>query len=120
MGTLAFWMLPRSLDTAVTVTWVDQLMHLNMLAAGWSLAFALPRLSFHCTMAAGTYALAMALTAGVIYATAVVPVCATYSIQQQRAAGSLLLWIGAALFIVLVGRGALLLARLGPARAERT
>jgi cytochrome c oxidase assembly factor CtaG len=111
MGTFLFWMLPRSLDTAVTVAWVDQLMHLNMLVAGWWLAFALPRLSFHTKMASGVYALAMTLTAGVIYAAAVVPVCATYSIRQQAAAGTLLFWIGGALFVVLLARGAALLTR---------
>lgn len=109
MGTLAFWMLPRSLDAAVTVAWVDQLMHLNMLAAGCLLAFALSRLPFHSKMAFGVYSLAMLLTAGVVYATAIVPVCATYSVQQQSAAGTLLLWIGGAGFIVLLGRGAFVL-----------
>jgi cytochrome c oxidase assembly factor CtaG len=109
-GTMLFWMLPRSLDSAVALAWVDQLMHGNMLAAGWSLAFALPRLSFHAKMAFGVYALAMLLAAGVVYAMADVPVCATYSMVQQAAAGTSLLWLGGALFIVLLGRGAYLLA----------
>ena len=109
MGSLVFWMLPRSLDTAVTVAWVDQVMHANMLVAGWSLAIGLPRLPFHTKMAFGVYSLAMALTAGVVYAAAVVPVCSTYSVQQQNEAGVLLLWIGTALFVALVGRGAFLL-----------
>ena len=62
--------------------------------------------------------LAMALTAGVVYATAVVPVCSRYSVQQQNEAGALLLWIGGALFIVLLGRGAFLLAAIAR-RARR-
>lgn len=116
MGTLLFWMLPRSLDSAATVAWVDQLMHLNMLVAGCCLALALPRLPFQWKMAAGVYALAMALTAGVVYATAVVPVCARYSVQQQSAAGALLLSIGGVLFVVLLIRGAFLLTQAGAAR----
>ena len=119
MGSLVFWMLPRSLDTAVTVAWVDQALHFNMLAAGWSLAIGLPRLPFHAKMAFGVYGLAMALTAGVVYAAAVIPVCATYSVQQQNDAGALLLWIGSALFIILLGRGAFLLAALSPPRVRR-
>lgn len=117
MGTLLFWMLPRSLDTAVTLAWVDQLMHVNMLVAGGWLAFALPRLSFQAKMASGVYALAMSLAAGVIYKAAVVPVCATYSIRQQAVAGTLLLWVGSGLFMVLLGRGAYLLTRAGIAKS---
>ena len=118
MGSLVFWMLPRSLDTAVAVAWVDQVMHLNMLAAGWSLVIGLPRLSFHTKMAFGVYGLAMALTAGVVYVGAVVPVCSAYSIQQQNEAGALLLWIGGALFIVLIGRGTYLLSAIAAASPE--
>ncbi len=118
MGSLGFWMLPRSLDTAVTVAWVDQAMHLNMLAAGWSLVIGLPRLHFHTKMVFGVYGLAMALTAGVVYVSAVVPVCSAYSIQHQNEAGALLLWIGGALFIVLLGRGAYLLSAIAAASQE--
>jgi len=115
MGSLVFWMLPRSLDTAVTLAWADQAMHVNMLAAGWSLAIGLPRLPFHAKMAFGVYALAMALTAGVVYAAAVVPVCSAYSVRQQNEAGIGLLWIGGALFVVLLGRGAFLLRAIAAA-----
>ena len=108
---LAFWMLPRSLDTAVTVGWADQLMHANMLVAGWALAAALPRLAFHVKIAFGIYALAMILAAGTVYAMASVPVCATYTVQQQNAAGVLMLWSGGVLFILLSVRAALLLNR---------
>lgn len=110
MGTMVFWMLPRSLDAAANLPWIDQLMHLNMLGAGRALASAVPGLPFHWKMASGIYVLAMALTAGMIYTTAVVPVCATYSVRQQAATGILLLWIGGAGFVVLLFRGALLLA----------
>ncbi len=117
MGSLVFWMLPpRSLDTAVTVAWVDQAMHANMLAAGWSLAIGLPRLPFHAKMALGVYSLAMALAAGVVYAATVIPVCSTYSVEQQNEAGSLLLWIGSALFIILMCRGASLLTAIAAAK----
>lgn len=105
-GTLTFWMLPRSLDTAVTVAWADQIMHANMMAAGWVLAVALPRLPFHVKFALGIYALAMVLAAGTVYTIANVPVCSAYTLQQQNAAGVLLLWTGGALFIVLLLRGA--------------
>ncbi len=112
IGSLLFWMLPRSLDTAVTVAWADQAMHANMLVVGWSLAVSLPRLPFQAKVSLGIYGLAMALAAGAIYASAVVPVCSTYSVQQQNEAGTLLLWIGATLFFVLLGRGAFLLGSL--------
>jgi cytochrome c oxidase assembly factor CtaG len=110
MGSMVFWMLPRSLDTAVTVPWVDQAMHLNMLAAGWSLVIGLPRLPFHTKISFGIYSLAMALTAGLVYVAVVVPVCSAYSVQHQNEAGALLLWVGGTLFIFLLGRGAFLLA----------
>jgi len=113
MGSLLFWMLPRSLDTAVTVAWVDQIMHANMLLAGGSLAIGLPRLSFHTKMACGVYSLAMTMTAGVVYTVASVPVCSTYSLQQQNDAGALLFRIGIVIFVALVGRGAFLLRSYG-------
>ncbi len=112
VGSLVFWMLPRSLDTAVTVAWVDQVMHLNMLTAGWFLAVGLPCLPFHTKVAFGVYALAMALAAGVVYVTAVVPVCANYSVQQQNEAGALLLWAGGVVFVILLARSVFLLSRI--------
>ncbi|HJP38757.1 MAG: hypothetical protein QF483_03640 [Gammaproteobacteria bacterium] len=112
MGSMVFWMLPRSLDAAVTLAWVDQAMHLNMLAVGWILVIGLPHLSFHVKMAFGIYSLAMALTAGVVYVATVVPVCSAYSLQQQNEAGTLLLWVSSALLVFLLGRGAYLLAAI--------
>jgi len=120
MGSLLFWMLPRSLDTAVTVTWVDQAMHANMLLVGWFLAISLPRLPFLVKMALGVYGLAMALAAGVVYASTTIPVCSTYSVQQQNEAGALLLWIGSALFVVLLGRGAFLLTAIAAEKPEQS
>lgn len=117
-GTLVFWMLPRSLDTALAISWADQLMHANMLAAGWALATALPRLEFHTKMAFGIYAVAMVLAAGAVYAATTVPVCSTYTVQQQNAAGVWLLWTGGALFLLLLLRGACSLSNRGRTRAS--
>lgn len=106
-GSLVFWMLPRSLDATVNVWWADQLMHANWLAVGWLLAAGSSRLRFHARFATGIYFAAMILAAGIVYASAVIPVCSNYSIRQQIFAGSLLLWIGATLFVVILARAAL-------------
>jgi hypothetical protein len=58
----------------------------------------------------------MALAAGIVYAATVIPVCSTYSVEQQNEAGSLLLWIGSALFIILMCRGASLLTAIAAAK----
>ena len=120
MGSMVFWMLPRSLDAAVTNTWVDQVMHLNMLTVGCFLLLSLPRMPFQAKMVFGVYSLAMALTAGVVYMTAVVPVCTTYSLQHQNEAGALLLWLCGAIFIVLLGRGAFLLSAFSDTGADES
>ena len=109
LGSIVFWTMPLSLDTAVLSFWVDQGMHANMLVAGWSLALGLPSLAFYAKMAFGVYGLAMILTAGVVYSASLSPVCAVYSIQQQHLTGKLLCVLGGAAFVMLVARGALLL-----------
>lgn len=111
-GSLVFWMLPRSLDATVNVWWADQLMHANWLAVGWLLAIGSGRLRFHVRFATGIYFAAMILTAGIVYASAVIPVCSNYSIRQQNLAGSLLLWIGAVLFLLVVARAILCFNRI--------
>lgn len=112
-GSLLFWMLPRSLDMAVGVAWVDQVMHANMLLAGWSVAAGIPQLVFHIKMAFGLYGVAMVLAAGAIFAATAVPVCSNYTVQQQYESGVLLLWAGGMLFVGLLIRGAMLLAATG-------
>ncbi|HNP64712.1 MAG TPA: hypothetical protein PKH39_12320, partial [Woeseiaceae bacterium] len=103
----------------LTHTWVDQLMHINMLTVGWSLAIGLPRLPFQAKIAFGIYALGMILAAGLVYASAVVPVCSTYTVQQQNEAGILLLGVASAAFVTLVVRGALILSNVAATKSLR-
>jgi hypothetical protein len=114
-GSLVFWMLPRSLDATVHVWWADQLMHANWVAVGWLLAMGSGRLRFHVRFAAGIYAAAMILAAGVVYTSAVIPVCSNYSTRQQNLAGSLLIWIGAVLFVAVLARAVLCFNRIASA-----
>lgn len=113
-GSLVFWMLPRSLDATVNIWWADQLMHTNWIAAGWLLAMGFDRLRFHVRFATGIYAAAMILAAGMVYRSAVIPVCSNYSVRQQNLAGTLLIWIGTGLFVTVLARAAVFFKRIDP------
>jgi len=92
LGLVMFWMIPRSLDLAVVDSRIDALMHLTLLAAGLMLRLSLPCLPLLIQMAAGIYATAMAASLGVILNQTKERICATFTLEQQQAAGSAILW----------------------------
>lgn len=109
IGSLLFWMIPRSLDAAVSDNRIDQLMHLNIIAAGWALSKSLPLMPVIMRVALGMYGLTMIISLGAIYSSYDALICAVYSIGQQKETGWYLFRIAAALFLVLLVRGGYIL-----------
>jgi len=92
LGSLAFWMLPVSLDGAVESSWEDILMHCNFLIAGALVPGALSRMSFAVRAAAGIYLTAMLASAAMTWLYTESLICTVYTIEMQQETGRLLLW----------------------------
>ncbi|HEY5568499.1 MAG TPA: hypothetical protein VIM81_14830 [Gammaproteobacteria bacterium] len=114
LGSMAFWMIPRSLDVAVVHDSVDQLLHASMFGSGLALAWSLPVAPFALRVALGIHAVAMVAALGVTYSEFPRLICATYNLQQQRAVGGDLLWIAGLLWVMLWFAALRELARRGP------
>lgn len=103
LGSMALWMIPRSLDVAVVHNAVDQLLHASMFGSGLALAWSLPLASFALRMALGIHGVAMIGALGIMYSEFPRLICATYNLQQQRAVGgdlqaiAVVLWVALAL-----------------------
>jgi len=100
VGTVAFWFTPRSLDMAVIFDPVDQLMHLNFLVAGFLFAGSVRRMGSIIKIAAGIYALSMVLAMGMLYLTYDSLLCTTYTIEQQKEVGRMLIFAFFPLFFI--------------------
>lgn len=109
IASIMFWMIPHSLDVAISSNWINQLMHLDLLLAGFLLANSLPLMSFVVKIAASIYVLAMLIAAGIVYAYSMFLICATYTMWQQWATGHYLLWLSGGLFILVLIWGASML-----------
>jgi hypothetical protein len=95
--TIVFWMLPRSLDEALADSRMDMAKFLAMpLLAGLPVASSWQRLPSLGRGFLGANAVSMLITAGGLYLSAPVRVCAYYRLDQQEAAGKALIGIAAA------------------------
>lgn len=101
LGAIGFWMIPRSLDAAVSLPGVDHLLHLSIFAAGAALARSVPSLPFALQMTLGVNAIAMLGAMGVVYRSVPWLVCATYDLGQQRLVGAALLRLAPVLWVAL-------------------
>lgn len=110
-GTLAFWMLPRSVDAAVLQRGLDWLQHANLLAAGFLFARAFPRMPFLLRGALVIYAVAMLLALSFVFSSWRELLCGSFDLEQQREAARMLLIAAALVLALLVGSGARALAR---------
>ena len=114
IGTILFWMIPRSLDLAVESNLVDALLHFSLIAAGGLLFLCLPHLPFFAQMAVGIYLIAMWGGVGLILSQSSSQICARFSLAQQQAAGSAMLWAAGLWLIVFSIAFIRLLIKLGP------
>ncbi|MDH5682640.1 MAG: hypothetical protein OEZ36_13705 [Spirochaetota bacterium] len=102
VGTIIFWMIPRSLDEAALSNHIDTIMHFNMAIAGFALGHSASRLSFPLKGALAVYSLSMIISMGFAYSNYNSLICAAYNLNQQRELGSFLLYLSPVLFIALI------------------
>lgn len=101
VGTLAFWMIPRSVDSAVLSGAVDQVLHLSLLCAGFALGWSVPAMPFVLRAAGGIYGASMTFALGALYTHYSGLLCGTFTLLQQRQTGHQL-YILSGLIVVLV------------------
>jgi hypothetical protein len=114
LGSLSFWMIPRSVDSAVLSPWVDQLLHANLLAAGLGLAWSVPVMPFVLRAAVGIYGASMIFSLGALYTRYSALLCGTFTLAQQRQTGRWLYLLSAPIVIALLASGLRTLARQRP------
>ncbi len=111
LGSLAFWMIPRSVDAAALSPWVDQVLHANLLAAGFAFAWSVPAMPFVLRAAVGIYSASMIFSLGVLYTHYPALLCGTFTLGEQEQTGHLLLLLTAPIVIALLVSGYRALAR---------
>jgi hypothetical protein len=95
--TLAFWMLPRSLDAAITSLTMDAAKYVSLvLLCGFPLGIVWSRLGFVARGFVRINLLSMIAFLGWVYLASPVRICNAYLLGQQRLTGRLLLSAGIA------------------------
>lgn len=109
VGSVAFWMIPRSVDATQTSELVDQLMHANLLVAGAGLAASRRSLPFVAKGALGIYGASMTFALGMIYTRYGDLLCGAFDLAQQRATGRWMLGLSplVTIFVLVFGFRAL-------------
>lgn len=100
IGSVFFWMIPRSLDLAVMNYTVNFLMLVNLFFSGIFLGRRFSKLSFALRAAIIIYSLAMILTLATVYVSNEAVLCAVYNVAMQKETGGYLLKVFPVLFIV--------------------
>lgn len=121
LGSLTLWMIPRSVDSAVLSAWVDQLLHVNLLAAGFALGWSVPAMPFVLRAALGIYGASMTFSLGALYTHYSALLCGTFTLAQQTQTGRLLYLISALIVVAVLVSGVRELAyeRSGPESRQR-
>ena len=100
MTSLAFWMLPRSIDYAIISPSFNRIMHFNMLLAGFLLMAVLRNIIFEIKILFLGMVSAMILAAGVTLKSFDILLCSSFSIEQQKETGFYLIVVGSLLFVL--------------------
>ncbi|HMR05928.1 MAG TPA: hypothetical protein PKA88_09120 [Polyangiaceae bacterium] len=111
LGSLAFWMIPRSVDAAALSPWIDQLLHANLLAAGFAFAWSVPVMPFVLRAAIGIYGASMIFALGMLYTHYSALLCGIFTLGEQKQTGQWLLLLSAPIVIALLVSGYRALAR---------
>lgn len=98
LSSLAFWMIPRSIDLAVITSSINWAMHLNMLTVGviivsvWRNAVLEVKVTFLGMLSAMLMAVGFSLRSSELL------LCSSFTIEQQQETGLYLAALGALLF----------------------
>ncbi|GMT48948.1 MAG: hypothetical protein IEMM0008_0487 [bacterium] len=102
IGSLSFWMIPHSLDETILSNWIDMLMHVNMILAGFFLGKSIRLMPFVLRTAVSIYFIGMLLSASIIYLNYFSLLCASYTLEQQKETGLMLFWLSIGLILWLI------------------
>jgi cytochrome c oxidase assembly factor CtaG len=111
VGSLAFWMIPRSVDGAVLSYGMDQLLHANLLAAGFALAWSMPVMPFVLRAALGIYGASMVFSLASLYTYYTALLCGTFTLAEQKQTGHILYYLCPLIVVALLVLGARALGR---------
>lgn len=98
-SSLAFWMIPRSVDSAVIHVLFNRLMHINMFVAGFLLIRTLRNTLFEIKTTFFWMLSAMTIATGMALKTFNVLLCSAFTIEQQKETGFYLIIIGLGLLV---------------------
>lgn len=104
IGSLVFWMIPRSVDLMVINDLVNYIMLANIYMAGIFFGISLLLMPFSLKTAVAIYGLSMMLTLGTIDLSVNGLLCAVYDIEMQRQTGEYFLKLFPFLFILFLYR----------------
>lgn len=99
MGSLIFWMLPRSIDLAVIHPWFNRTMHVHMVATGFAIAITLRNMPFELKIAFPGMLAGMLIATGASLRAFTILLCSSFTIEQQHETGFWLMAIGVAVFL---------------------
>lgn len=100
-----FWMLPRTLDAALEVPWVEVAKFVGMpLLIGMPLALSWPRAGFVVRGVFLLEVIAMAFRVGWLYMASPTRLCSNYLLDDQQLLGKIMLAVGVAIGLSLVWR----------------
>lgn len=102
VGSLIFWMLPRSIDLAVIDAAFNRVMHANMIVAGFLCVAAMRRAPLELRIAFMGMVSAMLLATGLALRSFDSLLCSSFTINQQHETGLHLVGIGGVLLIISV------------------
>lgn len=103
MGSLIFWMLPRSIDWAVIDAAFNRVMHANMAAAGFLCVAAMRHAPLEMRIAFLGMIAAMLLATGLALRSFDILLCSSFTVSQQHETGFWLAGIGLTLLIATAG-----------------
>lgn len=102
---LMFWMLPRSMDAAVTDPAIDLARFVSVpLLVGLPLGMSWPRMSFVVRGVLLSEAIAMLFRLGWLYVVSPVRFCNNYLLGDQQRLGECMIAIGAVILLWLIGK----------------
>lgn len=99
MSSLIFWMLPHSIDYAVINTSFNRIMHINMLVTGFLLILVFRKIFFELKILFLGMITAMLLASGITLSVFNMLLCSSFTIEQQKQTGILLMIIAATMFV---------------------
>lgn len=111
LGTLGFWMIPRSVDLISISTVADQMMHANFLVAGAVFSASRFKMPFVLRAAGAIYGTSMIFSLGMLYTGFSALLCGSFDLEQQKQTGRLLLLATPTIMVLAIVRGAYALDR---------